>query len=265
MGASASSSVNKVHELNESDLNMTQETFNRISNQCKSSSNQNNILNIIGSTVTKLTTNQKNAAQNMCVLKTALNTIKESESKNALLSAIKENLEQKTTAGLGLSVSSNVSLTDRTNLFKLKDSKRTVNEAITGCINSMDQENVINIIGSTVTEADMAQANDVMMECLSNYGVVDQQAAATASDTKVETEKTAVQETKGYDPVAALGGVAGVYLSVCCFICCSSIISSVAGGLMAQGGEGGFPEIPGFPKLPSLGGMKIPGMPKLPF
>lgn len=259
MGAAASSSVSEVHELNATDLNMSQETFNKIDNQCRNTSNQSNILNILGSTVTKLTTSQKNVAQNMCVLKTAIETVKETESKNALLSAIKENLEQKTTAGLGLSVSSNVSLTDRRNLFKLRDSKKTVNEAITGCINSIDQRNVINIVGSIVTEADISQKNDVMMECLSSYGVVDQQKAVATSDTKVETEKVTVQETKGYDPIGAAMAGGGIYILVCCFICCSSIISSVAGGIMSQGGEGGMV---GLPKMPDLGGLKIP---KLPF
>ena len=62
-------STSNVNVINSTDLGISNETYNKIDNQCKSTTSQSNVLNIIGSNVTKLTTSQKNIAQNICILK----------------------------------------------------------------------------------------------------------------------------------------------------------------------------------------------------
>ena len=64
MGASASTSVTKVKVLNDTDISLSNAVHNEIQNICNSTISQKNVLNIIGSNVTKLTTNQKNVGKN---------------------------------------------------------------------------------------------------------------------------------------------------------------------------------------------------------
>ena len=102
MGASQTKSTTNIKELNETNLSMTQETFNKIDNQCKQKTSQKNVQNIIGSTVTKLNASQKNAAKNTCILQTAIQSTKGTAASNELMSKLKVGLEQQASAGIGL-------------------------------------------------------------------------------------------------------------------------------------------------------------------
>jgi len=260
MGASQTKSKVDIKELNSTDINMSSETFNKVENTCKATSNQSNVLNIVGSTVTKLTTNQKNAAKNTCILQTAIATTNDTEAQNKLMTALKQGLEQNASAGIGLAnAESNTSIT-KENKFTLKDSKKTVNEAIVGCVMQIDQENVINIVGSTVTDSKFDQANDVMMECLSSYGVATENKAKASSDVVSTTTSEQSQKAEGYDPIKSLGGLLGAamvpYIISCVIVCC--ILVSIGGIFMMGGGSGSIgPEgasfsMPGMP--PAYGG-----------
>jgi hypothetical protein len=273
MGASQTKSKVEIKELNSTDINMSSETFNKVENTCKATSNQSNVLNIVGSTVTKLTTSQKNAAKNTCILQTAIATVNDTQAQNKLMSALKQGLEQNASAGIGLANAESDTSISKENRFTLKDSKKTVNEAIAGCIMQIDQSNVINIVGSTVTDSKFDQANDVMMECLSSYGVATENKAKASSDTTSTTTSEQSQTAKGYDPIASLSGLLGAAMVpyiISCVICCC-IILSIGGMFMMGGGSGsvgpqgasfsmpGMPEIPGMPKVPGI--PEIPGMP----
>lgn len=263
MGASQTKSKVDIKELNSTDINMSSETFNKVENTCKATSNQSNVLNIVGSTVTKLTTSQKNAAKNTCILQTAIATVNDTEAQNKLMSALKQGLEQNASAGIGLAnAESNTSIT-KENKFTLKDSKKTVNEAIVGCVMQIDQSNVINIVGSTVTDSKFDQANDVMMECLSSYGVVTENRAKASSDVVSTTTSEQSQTAKGYDPIASLSGLVGAamvpYIISCCIVCC--ILVSIGAIFMMGGGSGSIgPDGASF-SMPGMPGMKLPGMP----
>ena len=275
MGASQTKSKVDIKELNSTDINLSSETFNKVENTCKATSNQSNVVNIVGSTVTKLTTSQKNAAKNTCILQTAIQTVNDTEAQNKLMSALKQGLEQNASAGIGLAnAESNTSIT-KENKFTLKDSKKTVNEAIVGCVMQIDQSNVISIVGSTVTDSKIDQANDVMMECLSSYGVATDNMAKASSDVVSTTTSEQSQKAAGYDPIKSLGGLLGGLLGgamvpyiISCVICCCILVSigaifMMGGGSGSVGPEGASFSMPGMQNLSSMlpPGMKLPGMP----
>jgi hypothetical protein len=244
MGASSSSIKSNVELLNETTIGISQKTFNEIQNTCNSTTNQRNVLNIIGSTVTKLNTNQKNVGKNICILQTALNTVQDTSAQNAMMSSIKSAIEQNSTAGIGLAVSHADSNIKSTNKFSANVSNETINRAITGCINNLDQSNVINIIGSNVTDSSLSQANDSFMECLSNNGASTQQTAAVKSDSTQEADTTSKQVTKGWDPLASLGQmyIAGI---IACVICCLAIVVSSGMFALSPAGQSSVSQLSG--------------------
>jgi cell wall-associated NlpC family hydrolase len=252
MGASQTKSTTNIKELNETNLGMTQETFNEIKNTCEQKTNQKNILNIIGSNVSKLTTDQKNAAKNTCILQTAIESSKEAKGQSDVMSAIRTSLEQQASAGIGLANAESSTNIEKQNRFNFNSVQRDVNEVITGCIMDVEQENVINIVGSTVIDSNLEQANDVLAECLSGAGAKLEQGAGAESKVVSQTTSETTQVAKGMDPFAFLAslGASGPVLIICCVL-----ISIISSGMAALGG-GGMPGIPGMPN--------IPGMPKLP-
>lgn len=244
MGASQTKSTVDIKELNETDMNLSSETYNKIKNTCEATSNQSNVLNIMGSNVTKLKASQKNAAKNTCLLQTAVSTVNDTESQNKLMSALKQGLEQNASAGIGLANAESDTSISKENRFTLNDSKKTVNEAIKGCIMAVDQSNVINIVGANVTDSTIDQANDVMMECLSSYGVVTENKAKTSSDTTSTTTSEQSQTAKGLNPF----DIGMIPLIISCVICCCIILSGamfiMGGGSGSIGPEGANLSIP---------------------
>ena len=264
-------SVSNVEVINSTDLGISNETYNNVSNQCNSTTNQKNVLNILGSTVTKLTTDQKNIAKNICVLKTAIENVSKAEEKASMMNTLQSALnasaknaqesesKASATAAIGFAplafskgqseaylTSKNKTNVDQTsnqkvsNFLKMDMDQRTINNAITGCINDLDQENVINIIGSAVTESTLTQGNDYMTECLSDYGVANtttgtqdtSTATAAASKGAVATEseqksKATTTSSATSDIFSGLGGGAYILVIICCLLLLSSSAAAV--------------------------------------
>jgi hypothetical protein len=258
MGGSDTKSTVNVKELNQTDININQETFNKVKNTCEQSTSQKNVLNIVGSKVKKLTTDQKNIAKNACILETALEMTQGTQANNELMTAIKAKLEQQSTAGIGLAkAESNVSI-DKQSKFKFNADQKTVNEVISGCITSVDQENVINIIGSDVEDSSFNQVSEDFKECLSKSGVASEQTAKADSKVKSTSDTETTQVAKGMNPLADLmaglgslgaAGSAGPIISSCCiFLCCISILAvSLLGGA-----GGGMPQMPQMSELSDM-------------
>jgi hypothetical protein len=184
MGASSSKASSdsakktNISVLNSTDIGISEETYNKVKNTCESTTEQKNVLNIIGSNVTKVKTNQKNAAKNTCILQTVIPEIRSKTGEYAaMMSNIQDKLAQAGSAGLGMAANAAKGSDDtnisQTNMYSFKASNKTVNETIAGCIMSVDQENVINIVGSNVTDSEFNQENDSVMQCLSASGVAE--------------------------------------------------------------------------------------------
>jgi len=234
MGASVSTANLKIEQLNSTDIGVSQKTFNEIINQCNSTTSQKNLLNIIGSTTTKLTTSQKNVDKNICILQTAINTVQDANATNTMMSAIKSALEQKSSAGLGIGLTNSNTDTSITNKFDANISNDVFNKAVTGCINDLDQTNVINIIGSNVTDSSLNQENDSFMSCLSNYGAETTQTGGGNSGISSSTDVVVRQTSEGYDFLGFFNTYLYLILGLCllCVVSClgSSLISVSGGG-----------------------------------
>jgi hypothetical protein len=103
-----------------------------------------------------------------------------------------------------------------------------------GCLNEQDQSNVINIVGSRVTDSTLTQANDAIIECVSNYGAKDIIQQRAVSDTTSQTDAKAKATAEGMNPMALflLSSLPAIIIIVCI------IISSVMGGGGGGGGTG---------------------------
>ena len=296
--------------------------FNEIENQCKSTSKQNNVLNIIGSNVSKLSTKQLNRAKSLCVLQTAIKNVTDTASQNSLLTALSNTLgvsaetanknatvqdvaskneaiskatqesfmsiepfsvmekfglvgdvsvnksEQNTQiSNTTLNSSTNVNVSDtttnattsndNTNIVRQQLSQETVNQAISGCITDIEQSNIINIIGSNVSDSELNQENDYIANCLSKYGVdtksesnagvVIETENANKSDQKaVDTNANTSEQKNTADNTASstveqtAGGISWWWIIIICISCCiPSIISSVMAAMGAASGQFG--------------------------
>lgn len=238
MGASQTKVSKNIEELNATSIGLSQEDFNRVKNQCESSQTQQNVLNIIGSTVTKLKTNQTNIAKNMCVLQTAISTVKDADAQNKLLSKLQDSVSQNAVAGIGYASTDESTNIKKTNLFKTDVSQKTINDTITGCIMNQDQSNVMNIIGSAVTDSDLNQVNNLVMECISNSGVIGSSGTSAKSDTTTETKSESKAEAKGMNPLADLFAIMSSPGFIICAIV-SLIVASVAASIYFQSQTGG--------------------------
>lgn len=132
---------NNIEEIDLTSFGITRETSNQIRNQCEAKSNQKNVLNVIGSNVTKLTTSQKNAAKNICLLQVGLGITKDQEKETFTTNIINRMRSEFGLLGLSHSDGSSLGITGETD-------NKTLREATVGCIQSLDQENVINTVGA---------------------------------------------------------------------------------------------------------------------
>ncbi|NBP15815.1 hypothetical protein EBU95_15735 [bacterium] len=239
MGASVSKNKVSVKELNETNLAVTSETFNRITNTCTSSQNQSNVLNIIGSDVTKLSTDQKNLAKNMCLLKAAIQVNKEQNTDAKIASLLKTQLEANAVAGIGVAVTDNDTNIEKTNRININMTDRQVNDIVMGCLNSQKQENVINIVGSRVTDSSLSQANEAIIECVSEAGAVTKTEQKGSGDTSSKTDSASAATSKGLDPAALFASLGAAWLAIP--ILCVLLSVSVSASSMMGGGMGGGP------------------------
>jgi hypothetical protein len=238
MGASASRSTMKVQELNESNLGVDNSTFNDIKNTCESSQTQSNVLNIIGSEVTKLNTDQRNLLKNMCMLKTAIEKNIDSGNETKIASLLKAQVEANAVAGIGAAVSETSTDIDKKNIVNTEIDNKTINSAMLGCLNEQDQSNVINIVGSRVTDSSLNQANDAIIECISNYGAKDIILQRATTDTTSQTDAAASATAKGWDPTLVLS-LYLLPLIICIIsIVISSLVMNSGGGAGASGFSG---------------------------
>ena len=242
MGASASKNKVSVKELNETNLAVSSETFNKIENTCTSKQDQSNVLNIIGSDVTKLSTDQRNLAKNMCLLKAAIQVNKEQNTDAKIASLLKTQLEANAVAGIGVAISDNDTNIEKTNRINTSISDRQVNEIVMGCLNSQKQENVINIVGSRVTDSSLSQANEAIIECVSEAGAVTKTEQKGSGDTSSKTDSSSAATSKGLDPFALFASLGAAWMAIpiiCILLIVSVSASSMMGGGMGGGGDAG--------------------------
>lgn len=233
---------------------------NQINQDCSQQVSQSNIINIVGSTVKKLTALQKNSIQSICIMQSILKSNVSVDVVNKLLDKIKNNVETKGSM-LGSPASNKTIIKNMmTNKTNIDNSK--FNEISKKCIMGLKQANLLNIIGSNIEDTTTDQANQAFLKCLSQHSDDTKISAEALNDTSHETDNTS--KTKGGDVGESIGaaaegvgkgvgaagkgigeGIGGIFSSmlsgpmaliagIICIIVCSSVASLIMFIVMAK-------------------------------
>jgi hypothetical protein len=169
---------------NEIDASTTQ----KIEENCISTTSQSNILNIIASDISNLTTNQKNVSTNLCILQTILENTSDIEAVAGIANKLVNEMESKGGDVLGGSAETNSSVKTYNEIKNKIDASKAA-EIFKECILNQDQENIITIMGSSVEDSSLSQLNDNIAKCMTEHKDVSDLGIATKS-----TAETAIDQ-----------------------------------------------------------------------
>jgi hypothetical protein len=201
MGDCNSSTSSDISNITDNNTEINNSIRNQINQDCNQLLGSSNTINIVGSTVKKLSTSQKNSVQSMCIMQSILKSQTSADVVNKLLGQIKNNLESKG-ALLGSPASNNSVVKNiTTNKTKIDNSK--FNDVSKKCILDLNQSNLLNIIGSNVEDTTTDQANEGFLKCMSAHSDDTEITAANLADTQQAAESTS--KTAGGDVAKSLG------------------------------------------------------------
>lgn len=201
MGDCNTATSTDISNITNNDVNINNSIKNKIQQDCNQQLSQGNTINIIGSTVRRLSASQKNDMKSMCIIQSILKSDVSTDVVNTLLNKIKNNVETKG-ALLGSpasndTISKNVT-NNRTNIDNSK-----FNELSKDCIINLKQHNLLNIIGSTVEDTTTDQANKAFLKCLSQHSDDTKVTSSALNDTENDTDNKST--TKGGDVIESAG------------------------------------------------------------
>jgi hypothetical protein len=237
MGGGATSVVDII---NVSNFNIDQSTRNKIDSDCINNTKQNNMLQIVGSKVENLKVEQQNTVKNLCILQTMIEQTKDASATNELMAKIKEQIEAK--GGIPGTAGSANSITNIYNQMNMNLDQSVVNDITKNCILNTKQENVIQIFGSNVKNADLTQVNKAFIECLQNHSEVTNMTAEAANSAKAEIDKSV--KSSGINPLDSLASIGQIYGIVVGGIVLVCLGSSAISALSSVGGGGGGSSAP---------------------
>lgn len=225
--------------INENEFNIDQSTRNNIQSSCMSNQAQENILQIVGSKVRNLRTDQSNIAKNLCKLQTMIDDTRGTTLQNDILNQLTQQIEAK--GGLPGTGGKAESITKMYNKMTANLDQSTINNITKDCIMKQDQRNVIQIFGSDVADSNLSQVNSAFVECLQGYEDIKKLDSGLANTAKAELEQSV--KSSAMDPFASFASLAisglpffiPILISLCC---CLVILSSLFGGGSGGGGSG---------------------------
>lgn len=201
MGDCNSASSSDISNITDNNIEINNSIRNQINQDCSQLLGSSNTINIVGSTVKKLSASQKNSVQSMCIMQSILKSQTSADVVNKLLGQIKNNLESRG-ALLGSPASNNSIVKNiTTNKTNIDNSK--FNDVSKKCIMDIKQSNLLNIIGSNVEDTTTDQANEGFLKCMSAHSDDTAITAASLGDTKQESQSTS--QTSGGDVAKSLG------------------------------------------------------------
>jgi hypothetical protein len=165
MGSGKSESSNSVKDITNQLTSISNSVSKSISENCGGNTNQSNTINIINSSVSNLTANQKNVAKNICALQSAISTKVDVDSQNKVLAAVAATAKATGGSLLGGDAKSTNTTDIQKNSSTYINNSEVLN-IVKSCINNVNQENILNIIGSKVNNSEFNQANDAFSSCL---------------------------------------------------------------------------------------------------
>lgn len=204
MGDCNSTSKTDISDITNNDTDINNSITTNINQDCNQLMSQSNVINIIGSTVKKLSAQQKNSLQSVCIMQSILKSQTSAEVINKLLDQVKTNIETKG-ALLG-SPASNETISQKLTTNKTKINNAKFNDISKKCIQDIKQSNLLNIIGSNVEDTTTDQANEAFLKCLSAHSDDTVITASDLSDTKIDSDITT--KTQGGDVLKSAGEAA---------------------------------------------------------
>lgn len=254
MGNSESKSSTEM--INNQNFNIDQSVRNRIDSDCISNTKQNNVLQIIGSKVEDLTTDQVNEVKSLCILQTVLEYEKDSSVKNDVLTAISKELEAK--GGLPGMGGKSESTTKIYNKMSMNIDQSQINDITKNCIMNTKQENIIQIFGSSVKGSNFNQVNKAFVECLQNHSEKTGMTIDTANKAKSELDESLTSTAPGpFDSLNSIAQIYGIVVGGIVLVCLGSSAVSAISSLGGGGGGGGGAPPPYYPGPSDMGSSNI--------
>jgi hypothetical protein len=202
MGDCTSESSVDINSITDNNTVINNVIKNNIEQSCNIASGQGNTINIVGSDVKNLTASQKNTLQSLCVMQSILKSNVDLSIQQKLLDQIKGNVESKGVLLGGAPASSKYKVTSETkNRTSLNN--EIANEAIKDCLVKMKQNNLLNIIGSSVEASNFDQVNESFLKCMSTHsndtGIIISDVKEISKDTSSDVK------AKGGDVLVSAG------------------------------------------------------------
>jgi len=207
MGGNVSRSreENRSDIFNKNDYNLDQTTINNISQQCDMTNKSSNLVQIMGSTVSNLDVSQQNTLKSICEMQNALKSTKDASVVDTMLTKLSQKAKSSADAGGflgGIGNQSDATAINTSNVYNEMTanlSQQDINNITKTCIMQLDTSNIVQIVGSTVNNSVIKQANDSFLQCVnSNAQDTLQQAGvehAVTADVKQEGAATSENTT----------------------------------------------------------------------
>lgn len=197
------------NKLTSTDLGISQQDFNSISNTCVGIFSAQNVIDISNSNNVNLNINQQNEVYNLCLLQGLIKSSKDSKT----VSGILDNLENKlqTTGGFP---SANTTVSQYiTNKMRTSLNQDTYNNVRQQCIVNMNTDNILKIAGSSGVNVTTSQVNNAYNQCIQNYAINNN----IVSNTELQNVENASNNisTQGYDLISSLSkGISSIIGSI---------------------------------------------------
>jgi hypothetical protein len=219
MGVNVSKASDKTVTAEE--LGISQTAYNSAVGSCISTSVGTNVLNISDSDISNSNISQKNAIQNLCIIKQAISDARKTNSQSVVLAKVAQNLEA--SGGLPGTVNVSEATKELMTSMKKKLNQDTINKIIDDCFANQDVKNILNISNSGIYKSDISQSNIVFAQCLMKNSIVSSVDANFASKFAAESEATVL--SKGFLAIGGFQGLGGITsLSLLFCICIISIL-----------------------------------------
>lgn len=210
-------------------MNVSQKNINEINDSCNVTNKGSNIVQIVGSRVKGLNTKQRNSIKTLCKIQALIKQEQNSEATNKILNDLAADAKAQAQILSGGAKTSQ-DIKTNTKVFMNIDLE-TRNKTLQDCIMNQQMENVVNIIGSDVSDSGIDQVNESIGECIMGSEAFQAQKSAVASDTSTEVKAKAEAKSTSMEMSASITGAIMSY-----FILCSVVVFFVYYSL---GGEGG--------------------------
>ena len=176
MGGNVSKSYeeNRSDVFNKNEYNLDQTTLNNISQQCDMSNKSSNLVQIMGSTVSNLDVSQQNTLKSICEMQNALKSTKDASVIDTMLTKLGQKAQSSADAGGflgGIANKSDATAINTSNVYNEMSanlSQTDINNVTKTCIMQLDTSNIVQIVGSTVNNSVIKQANDNFLQCVNN-------------------------------------------------------------------------------------------------